>query len=895
MSAPAGSGDVTAPGAGEIRQAFLDFFAAHEHEVVSSGPLVPHNDPTLLFTNAGMVQFKNVFTGKETRARSRAATSQKCVRAGGKHNDLDNVGYTARHHTFFEMLGNFSFGDYFKDTAIELAWTLVTRELGLDPNRLWATVYSADDRAFDLWRKISGLPEARIVRIATSDNFWAMGDTGPCGPCSEIFYDHGPAVAGGPPGSPGADGDRYIEIWNLVFMQFEQREGGERIDLPRPSIDTGMGLERIAAVLQGEHDNYETDLFRRLIGAVADAANTDPQGSRRASHRVIADHLRAAGFLLADGVTPSNEGRGYVLRRIMRRAMRHAHLMGAEEPLMWRLVPALVAEMGQAFPELVRARALIEETLKLEETRFRETLARGLRLLGDETARLADGAALPGEVAFRLYDTYGFPLDLTQDAMRAEGRAVDIAGFEAAMARQRAEARKSWAGGGDAGGDRLWFDLRERIGAGEFVGYAVTEAEAEIAALVVDGRSVDRAEAGEEVLAFMSQTPFYAESGGQMGDSGAIAVPASGARIAVRDTAKRGGDMHAHIGAVEGGAVSVGDAVRLSIDAPRRLALQRNHSATHLLHAALRRRLGDHVTQKGSLVAPDRLRFDISHPKPVAGDDLAAVEAEVNREILRNEPVRTVLASPEDAVARGAVALFGEKYGDEVRVVSMGGADAGFSVELCGGAHVARTGDIGLFKLVGESAVGAGVRRVEAVTGEAALAWVAERSRALEETAAVLRTSPEAVAGRVAALLEERRKLERALAETRRALAAGGGAETAVKRVGDVAFAGRALDGVPARELRGMADEMKRTVGSGVVAVVSNAGGKGAVAVGVTADLVSRFDSVALARVAARALGGKGGGGRPDLAQAGGPDGAAAPAALAAVEAALGQPLHREE
>ena len=880
---------MAASATGEIRRAFLDFFAAHDHEVVPSGPLVPHNDPTLLFTNAGMVQFKNVFTGKETRARSRAATSQKCVRAGGKHNDLDNVGYTARHHTFFEMLGNFSFGDYFKDTAIELAWTLVTRELGLDRDRLWATVYSDDDRAFDLWRKISGLPEERIVRIATSDNFWAMGDTGPCGPCSELFYDHGPTVAGGPPGSADADGDRYIEIWNLVFMQFEQREGGERVGLPRPSIDTGMGLERIAAVLQGEHDNYETDLFRRLIGAVADAANTDPQGPRRASHRVIADHLRAASFLLADGVTPSNEGRGYVLRRIMRRAMRHAHLMGVEEPLMWRLVPALATEMGQAFPELARARALIEETLKLEETRFRETLARGLRLLGDETSRLADGAVLPGEVAFRLYDTYGFPLDLTQDAMRAEGRAVDVAGFEEAMARQRAEARKSWTGGGDADGDRLWFDLRERIGAGEFVGYAVTEAEAEITALVVDGRSVERAEAGQELLAFASQTPFYAESGGQTGDSGAVVALGSGARIAVRDTLERGGDMHAHVGAVEGGAIAVGDAVRLSVDAPRRRALRRNHSATHLLHAALRRRLGDHVTQKGSLVAPDRLRFDISHSKPVSGDEIAAVEAEVNGEILRNEPVCTVLTSPDEAVTRGALALFGEKYGDEVRVVSMGGEDAGYSVELCGGTHVARTGDIGLFKVVGESAVGAGVRRIEAVTGEAALAWVAQRSRALEGAAAALRTSPDAVAERVAALLEERRKLERALAETRRALAAGGSAAPAVKQVGGVAFAGRALDGVPARELRGMADEMKRTIGSGVVAVVSNAGGKGAVVVGVTGDLVSRFDSVALAREAARALGGKGGGGRPDLAQAGGPDGAAAPAALAAVEAAIGK------
>ena len=881
-------------GTSEIRQAFLDYFAAAGHEVVASGPLVPHNDPTLLFTNAGMVQFKNVFTGNESRACRRAATSQKCVRAGGKHNDLDNVGYTARHHTFFEMLGNFSFGDYFKETAVELAWNLVTREFGLDRDRLWVTVYHTDDAAFDLWRRIAGLPEERIVRIATSDNFWAMGDTGPCGPCSEIFYDHGPAVAGGPPGSADEDGDRYIEIWNLVFMQFEQRDGGERVDLPRPSIDTGMGLERIAAVLQGEHDNYETDLFRRLIGAVADAAGSDPAGPHRASHRVIADHLRASAFLLADGVMPSNEGRGYVLRRIMRRAMRHAHLMGVEEPLMWRLVPTLVDEMGRAFPELARAQALVSETLKLEESRFRETLARGLRLLGEETAKLADGAALPGAVAFRLYDTYGFPLDLTQDALRPQGRDVDLAGFEAAMARQRAEARRSWAGSGDAGTDRLWFDLHDRVGASEFLGYAVTEAEGEIAALTVDGRAVDRAEPGQDILVIANQTPFYAESGGQMGDSGTIEAPATGARVVVEDTVRRAGGLHAHRGTVAGAALAVGDAVSLAVDAGRRRALRRNHSATHLLHAALRRRLGDHVTQKGSLVAPDRLRFDISHPAPVGDDEIAAVEAEVNREILANGPVSTVLMRPEEAVERGALALFGEKYGDEVRVVSMGGADTAFSVELCGGTHVARTGDIGLFKIVGESAVAAGVRRIEAVTGDGAIAWVDEQVGALAAVAAALRASPGEAAARVRALLDERRTLTRELAETRRALAAGSGPSAPPTRnVAGVAFAGRALDGVPARELRGLADAMKRTIGSGVVAVASNAGGKGAIVVGVTDDLVARFDSVALVREAARALGGRGGGGRPDLAQAGGPDGAAAAAALTAVEEALAEAAGR--
>ena len=881
---------MAAGGTGEVRRAFLDFFAARGHEEEASGPLVPRDDPTLLFTNAGMVQFKNVFTGAETRACPRAVTSQKCVRAGGKHNDLDNVGYTARHHTFFEMLGNFSFGDYFKERAIELAWTLVTREFGLPADRLWATVYRDDDDAFDLWRRIAGLPEERIVRIATSDNFWAMGDTGPCGPCSEIFYDHGPGVAGGPPGAADQDGDRYIEIWNLVFMQFEQRADGTRVDLPRPSIDTGMGLERVAAVLQGKHDNYDIDLFRRLIAAVADAAGTEPDGPHRASHRVIADHLRASAFLLADGVAPANEGRGYVLRRIMRRAMRHAHLMGAAEPLMWRLVPALTDEMGEAFPELVRAREPIAEALRLEEVRFRETLARGLRLLGEETAKLADGAALPGEVAFRLYDTYGFPLDLTQDALRAEGRAVDLAGFEAAMARQRAEARKSWTGAGAAADERVWLEIRDNAGAGEFVGYAAAEAEAKIAALAVDGRSVARAEEGDEVLLFATRTPFYAESGGQQGDTGTVSAP-SGARVAVEDTVKRAGGMHAHRGTVSGGPISVGDAVRLSVDAPRRAALRRNHSATHLLHAALRRRLGGHVAQKGSLVAPDRLRFDISHPRPIAEAELAAVEAEVNAEILRNGAVETVLARPDEAVEKGALALFGEKYGDEARVVSMGGgAEGAYSVELCGGTHVARTGDIGLFKIVGESAVAAGVRRVEAVTGEGALAWVGERARALSAAAALLRTAPGEVPGRVAALLDERRKLERALAEARRALAAGeGAAAPAAKTIAGVAFAGRVLDGAPARELRGVADGMKRAIGSGVVAAVSDAGGKGAVVVGVTDDLTGRFDSVALVRAAARALGGKGGGGRRDLAQAGGPDGSAAAAALAAIEAALGE------
>ncbi|MFP6759205.1 MAG: alanine--tRNA ligase, partial [Alphaproteobacteria bacterium] len=852
-------------------------------------PLVPNNDPTLMFVNSGMVQFKNVFTGADKRPYQRAVTSQKCVRAGGKHNDLDNVGYTARHHTFFEMLGNFSFGDYFKDVAIELAWNLVTREFGLDADRLWITVYHTDDQAFDLWRKISGLPEDRIVRIATADNFWAMGDTGPCGPCSEIFYDHGPAVAGGPPGSADQDGDRYIEIWNLVFMQFEQMAGGERIDLPRPSIDTGMGLERVAALLQGKHDNYDIDLFQTLIAAIANAAGTDPGGPHKASHRVIADHLRATSFLLADGVMPSNEGRGYVLRRIMRRAMRHANMMGVRDPLMWRLVPALVGEMGRAFPELARAQALIEETLKLEEVRFQETLERGLKLLGDETDKLGDGVALPGEVAFKLYDTYGFPLDLTEDALREQGRTVERAGFDAAMERQKATARASWAGSGEAATEAVWFDIREAAGATEFLGYAAPEAEAKVVALVVDGASVETTARGQSVAIITNQTPFYGESGGQMGDTGVLGGEAS-LQVRIDDTAKKLGDLHVHMGEVQEGTLAVGDVVHLAVNADRRAALRRNHSATHLLHAALRKHLGDHVTQKGSLVAPDRLRFDVSHPKPMADDELAAVEAEVNREVLANAPVSTLLMTPEEAVENGALALFGEKYGAEVRVVSMGGAEAApYSVELCGGTHVARTGDIGLIKLIGEGAVAAGVRRIEAVTGEGALAYVNQQGRALAEAAAALKSAPGEVAERITGLLAERKKLERELADARRQIATGGGGAGAQKtvKVAGVTLAARKLDGVPAKELRGMADAIKKQIGSGVVAIIAVTDGKAAVVVGVTEDLTDRLDAVVLVRAGAQALGGKGGGGRADLAQAGGPDAGAADQALAAIQDAL--------
>ncbi|HSE77908.1 MAG TPA: alanine--tRNA ligase [Alphaproteobacteria bacterium] len=879
----------------DIRSAFIDFFARNGHQAVPSSPLVPRNDPTLLFTNAGMVQFKNVFTGNESRPYKRAVTAQKCVRAGGKHNDLENVGYTARHHTFFEMLGNFSFGDYFKDLAIELAWTLMTKEYGLPEDRLLVTVYADDDEAAAHWKKIAGLPEERIIRIAGADNFWAMGDTGPCGPCSEIFYDHGAHVPGGPPGSAEGDGDRFIEIWNLVFMQYEQLAPDQRVPLPKPSIDTGMGLERIAAVLQGKHDNYDTDLLRNLILASAEASKIAADGAHAVSHRVIADHLRATSFLIADGVLPSNEGRGYVLRRIMRRAMRHAHLLGAREPLMYRLVPALVQIMGQAYPELVRAQALIVETLKLEETRFKQTLERGLRLLDEATQGLSKGAALDGEVAFKLYDTFGFPLDLTQDVLRGRGLTVDVEGFNNGMERQRAEARKAWAGSGEASTEQVWFQIRERVGATEFLGYDAETAEAKITAIVVDGREVQEAIAGSDVAVVVNQTPFYGESGGQMGDSG-VMFTAVGTEASVRDTQKKLGDLHVHLGRVERGALKVGDVVDLRIDAVRRDRLRANHSATHLLHEALRRKLGQHVTQKGSLVAPDRLRFDISQPTPISAEDLRAVESDVNARIRANRDVRTRLMTPDAAVEAGALALFGEKYGDEVRVVSMGDEAGGeaenyYSTELCGGTHVRRTGDIGLFKIVSESAVAAGVRRIEALTGEAAREHMAQQEAQLHQAAAMLKVQPAEVPARIAQLIEERRKLERDLAEARRAMVAGGGgaATPMAEEVAGVRFAARRLDGVPARELKPMVDDLKQKIGSGLVALVAVEDGKASVVVGVTDDLKGKLNAVDFVKVAVAELGGKGGGGRPDMAQGGGPDANKAEAALAAIRSALAE------
>jgi len=874
----------------DIRRSFLEYFGKNGHAQVASAPLVPQNDPTLMFVNAGMVPFKNVFTGLETRPYVTATSSQKCVRAGGKHNDLDNVGYTARHHTFFEMLGNFSFGDYFKDRAIELAWNLLTKEWGLSPDRLTATVYHTDDEAFDLWKSISGLPESRIIRIPTKDNFWAMGPDGPSGPCSEIFYDHGEHIPGGPPGSPDEDGDRFVEVWNLVFMQHLQENDVIVADLPKPSIDTGMGLERIAAVLQGTTDNYETDTFKALVHASEELTRTKAEGDSQASHRVIADHLRASGFLVADGVLPANEGRGYVLRRIMRRAMRHAHILGAAEPLMHRLVPALVAEMGAAYPELVRAQPLIEATLAQEETRFRQTLANGLRLLDEATAGMAEGGTLPGETAFKLYDTFGFPYDLTEDALRARGLEVDRAGFDAAMAEQKRQARAAWKGSGEKASDELWFDLAEEFGSTEFTGFSGDEGEGVVLAIVRDGARVESAKAGEEVQLILNQTPFYGESGGQVGDAGKL-TSLKGFDGEVTDTSKPLGRLHVLHTRVAKGAVAVGDTLHQSVDGARRDATRANHSATHLLHAALRHRLGEHVTQKGSLVAPDRLRFDFSHPSALSPDDIAAIESEVNAQIRANEPVTTRLMTPDEAIAAGAMALFGEKYGDEVRVLSMGRTpDADYSVELCGGTHVRALGDIQLLKIISESAVSSGVRRIEALTGEAARQWLVGRDLRLREAASALKSAPEDVPARVAALVEERKKLERELAEAKKALAMGGGGKAEVagpEQVGGRAFLGQVVEGLDPKGLRSEIDAMKQRLGSGIAALVAVNDGRGSVAVGVTDDLVGQVDAVMLVKAAVAAMGGQGGGGRPDMAQGGGPDGSKAQEALEAVRQAL--------
>ena len=874
----------------DIRRSFLDYFEKNGHARVQSAPLVPQNDPTLMFVNAGMVPFKNVFTGLETRPYRTATSSQKCVRAGGKHNDLDNVGYTARHHTFFEMLGNFSFGDYFKDRAIELAWNLLTKEWGLSPDRLTATVYHTDDEAFELWKKISGLPESRIIRIPTKDNFWAMGDDGPCGPCSEIFYDHGAHIPGGPPGSPDEDGDRFVEIWNLVFMQYEQAAGEIVSELPTKSIDTGMGLERIAAVMQGVPDNYETDTFKALIEA-SQSLTSNNAADMTASHRIIADHLRTSGFLVADGVLPANEGRGYVLRRIMRRAMRHAYLLGASEPLMYRLVPALVAEMGAAYPELLRAQPLIEATLQQEETRFRQTLVTGLKLLDEAATEVGEGGILPGEVAFKLYDTYGFPLDLTEQALIEQGLKVDQAGFDAAMAEQKAKARAAWKGSGSKASEQIWFDLVEEHGPTEFTGYSGTEGEGVVLAIVKGGARVDRAEVGETVDILLNQTPFYGESGGQIGDTGKLTT-LKGFVGDVEDTSKPLGKLHVLRTKVVAGELTVGETVHQKVDVERRDRVRANHSATHLLHAALRRQLGTHVTQKGSLVAPDYFRFDFSHPKALTRDELEAVEAEVNAQIRSNEPVSTRLMTPDEAISAGAMALFGEKYGDEVRVLSMGRvSDGDYSVELCGGTHVRALGDIQLLKIIGESAVSAGVRRIEALTGEAARKWLIARDSRLREAAATLKSSPDEVPARIASLVEDRKRLERELADARKQLAMGAGAAKtdvpAPEEVNGHKFVGQVVEGLDPKGLRAAVDEMKKRLGSGIGALVVVNDGRASVAVGVTDDLTSHVSAVDLVKAAVATLGGQGGGGRPDMAQGGGPDGSKAKEALDAVRDAL--------
>ena len=877
----------------DVRKTFLEFFKKHGHTIESSGPLVPQNDPSLMFTVAGMVPFKNVFTGLEKRPYTRATTSQKCLRAGGKHNDLENVGYTARHHTFFEMLGNFSFGDYFKDDAIAFGWELVTKDFGLDPDKLLVTVHSSDEEAASIWKKVTGFSDNKILRIPTDDNFWSMGDTGPCGPCTEIFYDHGEHIPGGPPGTPDEDGDRFIEIWNIVFMQYEKLESGERIDLPKPSVDTGMGLERIAATLNGSHDNYSIDIIRGLIENVADLTSVDPDGDQSASHRVIADHLRAAVFLMADGVMPSNEGRGYVLRRIMRRGMRHAHILGSQDPLMHKLVSNLTGTMGDAYPKIRRGEAMITEMLELEEAKFKKTLDRGLKLLDEEKQNIKSDGQLPGEIAFKLYDTFGFPLDLTQDALRADGVEVDMDGFNAAMDKQKADARASWVGSGDAASEKLWFDILDEVGPTDFLGYDSERAEAIVKAIVKDGEKADALKKGEQGIIITNQSPFYAESGGQVGDTGHLS--SDGFDAIISDTKKQVGQLWAHHAKVDKGEIKIGDAVEMIVDHDRRAAIKANHSVTHLMHEALRQVLGEHVQQKGSLQDDKRTRFDISHPKGMTDEEIDRVEEIVNQEIWANTDVSTRVMSFDDAVEQGAMALFGEKYGDEVRVVSMGtkalGANKPYSVELCGVTHVKQTGEIWLFKIVSESALSSGVRRVEALTKHNALKFFENRNNILHNASLSLKTSPGKLEGRIAALIEEKKKLEQEVANLRKKLATGGGSSSNddVKEVNGVKFSGKVLDDIPAKDLKGMADELTNQLGSGVVALVTKMEGKASIVVAVTKDLTEKYNAVDLVKIGSEKLGGKGGGGRPDMAQAGGPNPDAANDAIEAIEKSIVQ------
>lgn len=855
----------------QIRSTFLNYFGKNGHKIIQSSPLVPDNDPTLMFTNSGMVQFKNILAGNETRDYTRATTAQKSVRAGGKHNDLDSVGYDVRHHTFFEMLGNFSFGDYFKEGAISYAWELLTKEFDIPKEKLAVTIYHNDDEAYNLWKKISGLSDDRIIRIATKDNFWQMGDTGPCGPCSEIFYDHGPEVWGGLPGTPEEDGDRFIEIWNLVFDQFEDLPDGSRINLKKPSIDTGMGLERIAAILQGVHSNFDIDLFQNLIKAIADIANSDPKGKLQASHNVIADHMRSAAFLIADGVLPSNEGRGYVLRRIMRRAMRHVHMLGVKEPMMYKLLPALQKEMGEAYPELYRAEALITETLKTEESKFIRTLEKGLKLLDDETADLKAGDTLKGETAFRLYDTYGFPLDLTQDALKSKHIDVDVKGFDAAMEKQRAEARKNWAGSGDEGVEKIWFEVFDKLGKSEFLGYTTTKADGEIKTLVQDSKIVDSVKSGDFYLV-ANQTPFYGEAGGQVGDIGLIKGKGFTARVT--DTKKKIDGMIVHVCTMIEGEVKTGEFASFEVDEVNRNKIRANHSVTHLLHRALREILGDHVTQKGSMVAADRARFDISHPKQVTAEELRRAEDMVNEAVRRNYKCVTRIMTPDEAVKTGAMALFGEKYGETVRVVSMENENGAYSVELCGGTHVNSTGDIGYFNIVSESAVAAGIRRIEFMTGSAAEKFAQDVEDKLHRVSHMLKTNVNDLEARITLLLEEKKKLEADIFNLKKSFVSNKTADNKEKidEVNGIKFVAKKLENIPAKELKAFVDEIKQQIGSGVIALLACNDGKVSAVIGVTDDLTGKYSANNLVKVIAPFIGANGGGGRPDMAQTGGAD-----------------------
>ena len=865
------------PTLNDIRSTFLDFYARQGHKVLPSSPLVPRNDPTLMFVNSGMVQFKNLFTGVETQDYTRAATAQKCVRAGGKHNDLDNVGYTARHHTFFEMMGNFSFGDYFKQEAIVYAWEMLTKELCIPKEKLIVTVYHDDHEAAEIWKKVAGFSDDKIIRIETDDNFWMMGPTGPCGPSSEIFYDHGEHIWGGPPGSADEDGDRFVEIWNLVFMQFEQFEDGNRAPLLSQSIDTGMGIERVAALLQGTNDNYSTDLIRSLIEASANATSSDPDGPDKTHHRVIADHLRSTSFLIADGVLPSKDGRGYVLRRIMRRAMRHAHLIGAEDPLLHRLVPSLVQQMGAAYPELVQAQAMIEETLLQEETRFRTTLERGLKLLEDEISQLRPGGSLPGKTAFKLYDTFGFPLDLTQDALRDEKMTVDTEGFDVAMSEQKAKARAAWSGSGEIADDSMWFDLLDTHGATEFLGYDAEKSEGQLLALVEANKELKTVSVGATVQLIFNQTPFYAESGGQVGDTGQIKTDTGNLKIT---NTRKSAELIIHMGTVLEGTVAVGQFAQLAVNQTRRSQIRANHSATHLLHEALRRSLGEHVAQRGSLNDHDRLRFDFSHGQALTPKQLEEVQAEVNKYIRQNSHVETRIMTPDDARAIGAQALFGEKYGDEVRVVSMGyleGSKKGamsntYSLELCGGTHVRQTGDIGCFILLGDAASSAGVRRIEAVTGSTANTYIQSQQSIISEAATTLKVQTSDLTVRAKQLVDERKTLKNEVTDLRRNLAMSGGAGTQTSKPMNVAgklFLAEVLQGVTGRDLPTLIDNKKAELKSGAVLLIAESDGKIAVAAGVTEDLTDTLSAVDIVTIAVIELGGKGGGGRADMAQGG--------------------------